>query len=91
MELSHRPKIKEGIRTFEEVRESFLFDPMTGKIYTLNEQAYLVCSLCDGYRTVGDIIEQIKEGYDVSEKKIVGDVLKFLKKLAKERLVVFCE
>jgi hypothetical protein len=58
-----------------------------GQYYSLNDLGGRVWALCDGIRTVAEIIELIGAEYDAPVERVRDDVLALLRELAQERLV----
>ncbi len=56
--------------------------------YALDEVGSRVWQLCDGTRTVSDIVATLSEEYAVSPDTIERDSLELLEELAKEKLIV---
>lgn len=53
----------------------------------LNETATFIWKLCDGKRTLNQIILEIMKEYDVSKEKAKKDVLEWVKTLLKEKTI----
>ena len=51
----------------------------------LNETATFIWKLCDGKRTVDQIISEVLKNYDVSEERTKQDILNYIKLLIKEK------
>jgi hypothetical protein len=58
-----------------------------GQYYSLNELGGRVWALCDGIRTVSDIIDLIRDEYEAPVERIQDDVMALLRELAEEHLV----
>jgi len=58
-----------------------------GFYYSANEVGARLWELCDGRRTVRDIIALISEEYEVTEEEAAGDVFDFLGDLHREGLI----
>ena len=52
------------------------------RILTPNEQAVDVLKLCDGDRTVAEIVELLAETYDAEQDAIASDIIPLLQDLA---------
>lgn len=74
------------IETVDE--ELLLYDPEHGRILALNATGALVWQLCDGARTVGEIIGLLQEGYP-DAAGIPDDVEELLGKLREAGAVEF--
>jgi len=69
----------------------YLFDRTRGILYIVNETGAYILSLCDGTRTVREIIEEMLDIYDVSREKLMGDVLRFVAELAQRGILDVCK
>jgi Coenzyme PQQ synthesis protein D (PqqD) len=82
------------IRRHEEVvyekgaDELILLKLADGQYFTLDEVGRTVWSLCDGTRSVADIVGLVHEEYEAPRATIRADVLELLEELAKEQLIV---
>jgi hypothetical protein len=56
-------------------------------IYTLNEVGTLIWHLIDGQRNVGQIVETVREAYDVKSEEVTRDTVDFLSSLEKAGLI----
>jgi hypothetical protein len=66
----------------EEENGAYLFDPDTGKLKHINASGLAAYELCDGERTVGDIIAVMQQNYpNESKEKIEEDLGIFLSDL----------
>ena len=62
---------------------AFLFDPHTGNLKYLNANGVSIYELCDGKKTVGEIITLLMEFYpDMAAEKIATDTELFFEGLA---------
>ncbi len=55
---------------------------VSGQIFELNLLGAEIWKLCDGSRTVGQIVEELMEGYDVGREELEKDVRDFLADVA---------
>jgi hypothetical protein len=62
--------------------ELVLFDPVTQKILYSNQTGALIWGLCDGQRTIADIIQLLNEAYPDSIPEIDAEVRETLSVLA---------
>jgi hypothetical protein len=53
----------------------------------LNETATFIWKLCDGERTINQIIREIMKEYNVSEERAKKDVLEWTERLLKEKTI----
>lgn len=66
----------------EEEEGAFLFDPDDGKLKFLNGTGREVYNLCDGNRTIGEIIDLVASFYEeVPKERIVEDTMAFFRTL----------
>jgi len=59
-----------------------------GYYYALNEVGSRIWQLCDGVRTVSEVIATLSQEYAVSAETLERDSLELLEELAKEKLMV---
>jgi len=82
------PRRSEGILA-KEVSDSWvLLNLESGEYYALNEVGGRVWDLCDGTRSVAEVVAIISQEYDAPGEVIETDVLELLQELAHEKLVV---
>jgi hypothetical protein len=62
--------------------EIILFNPESRSIFHSNSSGALIWALCDGTRTVADIIRMLSESYPEAEGQIPDDVRETLALLA---------
>ncbi len=60
----------------------------SGEYFSLNEVGGKIWELCDGTRSVSEIVSAICQAYDAPAETVETDVLELLEELAGERLVV---
>ena len=76
----------------KEEEGAFLFDPHTGNLKYLNPSGVNVYELCDGCRTVSDIVKLLQELYpDTAIEKIAADTGQFFENLAAMHFLMKCE
>lgn len=74
-------------------------DPVTGQpvllypegMLHLNESAHAILTLCDGKRTVGDILTDLASQFDCSADELKADVWECLNQLQQRQLLALCE
>ena len=89
VDMNKAPKPRGGVRFEELDGEAVLYD-RTGKRATyLNETATVVWRLCDGTRTVGEIVALLKKEYPQAAGQIEADVGETIDRLIAERTLVF--
>jgi hypothetical protein len=73
----------------KEEEGAFLFDPSTGNLKYLNASGVNIYELCDGRKTVGDIISFLTELYpEIAVDKIVKDTDLFFQSLVSMQFVI---
>jgi len=76
----------------KEEEGAFLFDPHTGNLKYLNANGVNIYELCDGRKTVGEIIAFLMEFYpDMAVEKIAADTELFFETLASMQFVIKSE
>lgn len=69
--------------------ESLLYDTATHNVVYLDAPALIVWRLCDGERSVAEIVALIEDAYPRDRESIAQDVHKTVDALAKSGAVVF--
>ena len=82
-----RPMPAHGYRIEELDGELLLYQPETRHIAYCNASAALVWRLCDGRRTVQDIVDLLAAAYPDDAARVSPDVDEILARLAAEGLV----
>jgi len=88
LKLSDRPAQRRSVLTTRQADTLVLLDPNSGEYYSLNEVGARVWDLCDGSRTVADVVAAICGEFDCSPETVQDDVLHILDELVADRLVV---
>jgi hypothetical protein len=81
------PKVVEGLRTEIMDGETVLYQDVLKKMIYLNESATVVFQLCDGVRTVREIIDVLRSAYLEASGSIAQDVLTVIDYLVEEGAV----
>ena len=81
-------KGREGVVKQRASTSLVLLDIESGEYYTLNEVGDRVWELCDGSRSIGEVIGMISREYDASEDIITADVQELLEELVSANLLV---
>jgi hypothetical protein len=76
-----RPMHEPNYRLEEVDGDVMLFHPARTEIHHLNATAALVWQLCDGQRSIGEIILILQESYPEAKDEIPGDVAEVVKDL----------
>ncbi len=82
LNLSARPTQGADCRLERLENEALLFCPATAQTVFLNETAALVWDLCDGARTVGEIVELLRGAYPEAADDLTTDVEQALSRLS---------
>lgn len=85
--LTTRPQRKEAILKQEAAGTVVLLDVDGGQYYALDEVGGRVWALCDGRRTVSEIVALVSQEYDAPAQTIARDLVELLTDLANENLV----
>lgn len=67
--------------------EAVLIDYREGELIRLGPVGTAIWTALDGRRTVREVIAQIRETFDVSERRAARDVRRFIKRLLRSELV----
>lgn len=78
MDLTNRPRRSADYRLETVDDETLLYHPACDKILQFNQTASLIWQLCDGERTVAEIIGLLQESYPEAAAEIAEDVLAML-------------
>lgn len=87
---SDRPRRAPGFRAADKESlggELVLFNPATQKILYSNRTGALIWGLCDGQRTIADMIQLLNEAYPHSARGIDRDVRETLSSLAEHGVI----
>jgi len=71
---SNKPRRRPDYRLEPMDQELLLFHPERGTVLYCNETAALIWQLCDGQRTVEEIVALLVEAYPEAADSITGDV-----------------
>lgn len=67
--------------------ETLVVDVKAGLLYPLNSVGTRIWQLCDGQRSVDEIVQFIAAEFDADEATIRADTTHFLQELARQRLI----
>ena len=81
MQPSDKPLRVPDYRLEEVDGDAMLFHPARDEIHQLNSTAALIWQLCDGARTVSQLIALLQESYPEAAAQIPGDVEEALRDL----------
>ena len=88
MEATAVPRRRDGLESSSLGGRLILYDPASGALHTLNRSAAEIFELCDGSRSVGQVLATLCGRYGVPEEEIGGDVIACLQELREKELVV---
>lgn len=72
--LNQVPQAADDFELEEIDGEILLYSPSATRSVYLNTTASLIWRLCDGNRSVGDIVNQLKEAFPEAQERIEDDV-----------------
>ena len=84
---------KENNCVAREIAGETIIVPIKGRvgdldsIYTLNEVGTLIWQLIDGQRNIGEIVQSVRQAYDVEGEEVTRDAVDFLSSLEKAGLI----
>lgn len=81
------PGRRDRVMVQEVEGQTVLLDIASGEYFSLNKVGGRVWELCDGTRTVADMVEVICAEYDAPETTVLSDACELLEGLAGEGLV----
>lgn len=87
LDVRSRPRRRDGIISRPGQNTLILLDPRGGEYYTLDEVGARVWDLCDGSRSISDMVTTIVQEYEAPTETIQVDVLELLNDLLKEKLL----
>jgi len=67
--------------------EGFVFDPVTGESFTVNQTGLLILKGLKEGKSQEDIVKEITENFEVSEEEAQRDVIDFIEKLRSYMLI----
>jgi pyrroloquinoline quinone biosynthesis protein D len=88
IEPETRLRQREGLLSQRAADTRVLLDPADGRYYALDEVSGRVWDLCDGTRTVAQLVAAICAEYEAPAETVEADVLEFLADLSADGLVV---
>lgn len=72
------PRLNDGLRIQRVAGESILLDAASERVHQLNEVGTFILDRCDGTRTVGRIVAEVVEHYDVPDATATRDATELL-------------
>jgi len=89
IESDTRFRQREGLLAQRAADTRVLLDPADGRYYALDDEVGgRLWDLCDGTRTVAQLVEAICAEYDAPAETVEADVLEFLGDLSADGLLV---
>jgi Coenzyme PQQ synthesis protein D (PqqD) len=85
------PMREDGVHFEEMAGESLLFNEANKKTIYLNESASAIWQLCDGRRSIAELVDLIREAYSDPEHDFAGDVSAALDSLFAEGVLKWRE
>ncbi|WP_297492845.1 HPr-rel-A system PqqD family peptide chaperone [Persephonella sp.] len=67
--------------------EGFVFDPLTGESFTVNQTGLLILKDLKEGKSQEEIIKDITENFEVSQDEAERDLIDFIEKLRSYRLI----
>lgn len=86
--LGERLRRQENVITQQVEGQTILLRTDDGGYYAVDEVGAAVWALCDGHRSIAEIVAALSAEFDASEETIRADVLEFIEDLRRERLLV---
>ena len=83
-----KPTRNQDYRLEKMDNELLLFNPKTTNILYLNETASLIWQLCDGQRTVNEMVSLLKETFPEVSESIQQDVIETIDLFKKHRAIL---
>ncbi len=81
------PRRVDGVLAQEAQGQTVLLRPGDGSYYALRDVGARIWELCDGRRSVSDIVDAICADFDAPAGVVEGDVLEFVAELRSEQLI----
>lgn len=86
--LKIKPVIKGGCRLIKEEGGGYIYDEGDGSVKVVNETAYKILSLCDGKRTLHEIIIEFQKQYsDKDRSSLLNDIISFIQKASETGVI----
>jgi coenzyme PQQ biosynthesis protein PqqD len=87
MNLDTRPQRNDQILAQNVGSDFLLFNMNDGNYFSLNEVGRRIWELCDGTRTIAQIVDALAAEYDAPREQLSQDVLELLETLRNRKLV----
>ncbi|MGC9105795.1 MAG: PqqD family protein [Thermoprotei archaeon] len=87
-EIKGNKPVKKGqVVDVLEDQDSYVIQLDEDRVYQVASIAYYVWEMCDGTRTVQDIVAEISKAANLSEQEVSGPVTQILEELSKAELI----
>jgi pyrroloquinoline quinone biosynthesis protein D len=86
--LDARPRRREGILAQEAQGQTVLLRLDDGGYYAVDEVGAMIWQLCDGQRSLADVVAELCRQFEAPEATVAADVLEFVADLRREQLLV---
>ena len=86
--LDARPARAHGILAQEAQGQTVLLRLEDGGYYALDEVGAMIWELCDGLRSLAEVVAELCTEFDAPAKTVAADVLEFVNDLRREGLLV---
>ena len=80
-------RLDSAVRFRRLLDEAVLIHQEKAEALVLNDTAVSFIELCDGRRTVDEIIAAIVESFEVSAEQLTEDLMPFIKELSREGII----
>ena len=87
IEETRRPRLARGVRLKEDKARGGYVLLAPERVLNASPTAVEVLSLCDGERTVADVIDELAKKFSAERARIAADVAALLHELATKRMV----
>lgn len=67
--------------------ETVMYSPVVNKSVQLNESSRLIWELCDGHRTVGEIVSVLTEAYPEVTEQVSFEVREMIQQFSDEGII----
>lgn len=88
MNFQSHPQRKEQVICQKASNEFLLFNMQDGNYYSLNEVGQRIWELCDGSRSVAQVVDALVSEFDAPRDLLANDVVELLEQLQSGELIV---
>ena len=86
--LDGRPRRRTGVLAQEAQGQTVLLRLDDGSYYALDEVGAMIWELCDGERSLADVVAELCAEFEAPEETVAADVVEFVNDLRREQLLV---